>query len=101
MRRSLPWLRPMGTYLWRMLSGMPPEGVPGTGAGWPAPGRRRPPRDTAPRPPGNPFTEIRRDFRELRAEWHELRVRQALGREFREVERQVLAEHEAGESEPA
>jgi hypothetical protein len=35
---------------------------------------------------------------ELRAEWCRWRVRRALGREFREVERQVLAEHDVGEA---
>ena len=24
----MQWLRPAGAYLWRYLSGMPPEGVP-------------------------------------------------------------------------
>lgn len=41
------------------------------------------------------------DFRALRAEWRAMRVRRALGREFREVERQVLAEHDAPDSQPA
>ena len=62
------------------------------------PGHGRRPRDTAPRPSGNPLSEILFDFRELRTEWREMRVRRALGREFREVERQVLAEHDVPES---
>lgn len=97
MRRSLHWLRPAGAYLWRCLSGMPPAGVTRADAGWSAPGPRRLPGDTVPRP-GNPLTGILFDFRELRTEWREMRVRRALGREFREVERQVLAEQDAGES---
>lgn len=47
------------------------------------------------------MTEILFDFRALRAEWRAMRVRRALGREFREVERQVLAEHDAPDSQPA
>jgi len=50
-----------------------------------------------PQPPSNPLAEIRWDHLELRAGWRRWRVRRALGREFREVERQVLAEHDAGE----
>ena len=61
------------------------------------PGYKRPPRDTVPQPPSNPLAEIRWDYLELRAEWRRWRVRRALGRDFREVERQVLAEHDAGE----
>lgn len=98
MRHSREWLQPTAAYVWRMLSGMPPEGVPRTDAGSLAPGHQRPPRNTAPRPPSSPLTEMLGDFRELRAEWREVRVRRALGRELREVERQVLAEHDAGES---
>jgi len=98
MGRAREWLQPTAAYLWRLLSGMPPEGAPRTGAGWSAPSRRRLPQDSAPRQPSNPFTEIRWDFREIRAEWRELRVRRALGRELRDVERQVLAEHDPGES---
>jgi hypothetical protein len=98
MRRSLQWLQPTGAYLWRLLGGVPPENVPRTDAGWFTPGHQRPPRDTAPRPPSNPLTEILWDFREIRAEWREARVRRALGAELREVERQVLAGHDAGES---
>jgi hypothetical protein len=44
------------------------------------------------------LTEILFDFRAVRAEWREMLVRRALGREFREVERQVLAEHDAPDS---
>jgi hypothetical protein len=98
MRRSWQWLQPTGAHLWRLLSGMPAGSVPRTGAGRFTPGHQRPPRNTAPQPPSNPLTEILWDFRELRAEWREVRVRRALGREFREVERQVLAEHDAPES---
>jgi hypothetical protein len=98
MRRSRPWLQPTGAYLWRLLSGMPPGGVPRTDAGWSAPPRRKLPQDAAPRRPSNPLTEILWDFREIRAEWREVRVRRALGRELREVERQVLAEHDPGGS---
>ena len=65
--------------------------------GRPTPGYKRPTRDTVPQPPSNPLAEIRWDYLELRAEWRRWRVRRALGREFREVERQVLAEHDAGE----
>ena len=92
------WLQPTGAYLWRLLSGMPPRGAPRADAGWSAPARRRLPLDTAPRPPSNPLTEILWDFREIRAEWREVRVRRALGRVLREVERQVLAEHDPGGS---
>jgi hypothetical protein len=49
----------------------------------------------------NPLAQIRWDYLELRAEWRGWRERRALGREFREVERQVLAEHDAGEPQPA
>ena len=97
MRHSLQWLQPTGAYLWRMLSCMPREGVPRADGGRPTPGYKRPPRDTVPQPPSNPLAEIRWDYLELRAGWRRWRVRRALGREFREVERQVLAEHDAGE----
>jgi len=98
MRRSLEWLRPAGAYLWRCLGGMPPEGGPRADAGWFAPGRQRRPPGTAPRPSGNPLAELIWDCREFRAEWRERRVRRALGRELRDVERQVLAEQDMGES---
>jgi len=97
----MQWLRPTGAYLWRYLSGMPPEGVPRADAGWSAPRHRRLPPNIAPPPSGNPLTEILFDFRALRAGWRAMRVRRALGREFREVERQVLAEHDAPDSQPA
>ena len=54
----MQWLRPMGAYLWRYLSGMPPEGVPRADAGWSAPRHRRLPPNIAPPPSGNPLTEI-------------------------------------------
>jgi len=98
MRRARQWLQPTGAYLWRLLSGMPPGGAPRAGAAWSAPERRRLPLDTAPRQSRNPLTEILWDFRESRAEWRQMRVRRALGRELREVERQVLAEHDPGGS---
>jgi hypothetical protein len=98
MRRAQEWLQPTGAYLWRLLSGMPPGGGPRTGAGWSAPSRRTLPQDTAPRQPTNPLAEILWDFREIRAEWRQLRVRRALGRELANVERQVLAEQDPGES---
>jgi hypothetical protein len=95
MRRFLQWLQPAGAYFWRYLSGMPPEGAPPAHPGLSIPSHRRRPPDSALQPSGNPLTEILLDFRELRAGWREMRVRRALGREFREVERQVLAEHDA------
>ena len=75
-----------------------PEGVPQADAGWSAPRHRQLPPNIAPQPSGNPLAEILFDFRTLRAEWRAMRVRRALGREFREVERQVLAEHDAPDS---
>ena len=98
MRRSLQWLQPTGAYLWRMLSGMPLEAAPPADGGRPAPAYKRPPRDTVPQAASNPLAQIRWDYLELRAEWCGWRARRALGREFREVERQVLAEQDAGEA---
>jgi hypothetical protein len=104
MRRFLEWLQPAGAYAWRWLGGMPPEGAPRAGAARPAlragaerPGHQTPPPGRAPPLPSKIIAEICWDLRDLRAEWHQLQVRRALGREFREVERQVLAEHDAGE----
>jgi hypothetical protein len=97
MRRFLRWLQPTGAYAWRWLGGMPPAGLPRVDAEEFALGREKLPRRTAPPPPSNLAAEICWDFRELRAEWRELRVRRALGREFREIERQVLAEYDARE----
>jgi hypothetical protein len=51
-----------------------------------------------PQAASNPLAQIRWDYLELRAEWCGWRARRALGREFREVERQVLAEQDAGEA---
>jgi len=95
MRRSLQRLRPAVAGLWRYLSGIPPEALPRAGAGPLASCRTSLPPGVASPPPGHPIAEIIWEFRQLRAEWHELRVRRALGREFREVERQVVAEHDA------
>jgi hypothetical protein len=104
MRRFLEWLQPAGAYAWRWLGGIPPQGAPRTGAGRPAlradaarPGRPTPPPGPAPPLPGRIVAEIGWDLRELRTEWHEALVRRALGRELREVELAVLAEHDAGE----
>jgi hypothetical protein len=95
-RRSSPWLQPTAAYVWRLLSGMPPYGAPGTEAGQVAPGHTTVRRDIPPRPAGSPIAEILFDVREVRAEWREWRIRRALGREFRDVEREVLTEHDRG-----
>jgi hypothetical protein len=102
MRRFLQWLQPAGAYAWRWLGGMPAGDAPRADAGWPAradvgqpaPGHEAPPPGTAPPLPGKIVAEIRWDLRELSAELHDLLVRRALGREFRDVERQILAEHD-------
>jgi hypothetical protein len=96
MRRLRQWLQPTGAYAWRWLSGMPPGGLPRADTERFTLRNKTLPRDSAPRQPSNLIAELRWDLRELRAEWHQLRVRRALGREFRDVERQVVAEHDRG-----
>ncbi|HEY7430389.1 MAG TPA: hypothetical protein VH641_06605 [Streptosporangiaceae bacterium] len=98
MRSFRHWLRPTGSYAWRWLSGVPRDGEAGPAAGGFTPAHPALPPDVAPPPSGNLLAEIRWDARQLRAEWHELRVRRALGREYRGIERQVLAEQDPGES---
>lgn len=98
MRRFLQWLQPAGAYAWRWLGGMPAVAAPRPGAARSAPRRTAPPPGTVPPLPTSIIAEIRWDLRELRAEWCELRVRRALRRELREVERQIVAEHDAGQS---
>jgi hypothetical protein len=103
MRRFLEWLQPAGAYAWRWLGGMPPGGAPRADAARPAPradrgrpGQEAPPPGPALSLPSKIVAEVRWDLRDLHAEWQQLRVRRALGREFRDVERQVLTEHDAG-----
>ena len=91
-------LRAPGTFAWRWFTGQPLDGVPRTDAGWFTHGHKALPRDSAPQPPGSLIDEVSGDLRTLRAEWRELRVRRALGRELRQVEREVVAEQGTDES---
>jgi hypothetical protein len=68
-----------------------------TDAGWFTPGHKDLNPDAAPRPPGALKAEIRRDVQSFRTELRELQVRRALGREFQQVERQVLGERSGGQ----
>jgi hypothetical protein len=83
-----------GVIAWRWFTGKPLDGVPRTDAGWFTPGHKDLNPDAAPRPPGTLSAEVRGDVQDFQAELRDLRVRRALGREFRQVERQVLAEHD-------
>jgi hypothetical protein len=94
----LRWLRVPGVIAWRWFTGKPLDGVPRTDEGCFTYGHKVLDRDAAPRPPESLNAEVRGDARRFRTELRELRVRQELGREFRKVERQVLAEHDPGES---
>jgi hypothetical protein len=76
---------------------MTSDGVSRADAGSFTPARRELPEDIAPKPSGSFIAEIRWDVRQLRNEWHQLRVRRALGREFRGVERQILTEQDTDE----
>jgi hypothetical protein len=82
--------------IWRFFTGQPLVGVTRTDAGWFTRGHKTLDRDSAPKPPGTLVGEVGRDMRNLRAEWGELRVRRALGRELKDVERQVLCEDDPG-----
>jgi len=73
-----------------------PAGSPD--AGWFTYGSKTLDKTTAPGPASSLAAEVRGDVRSFRAELSELRVRRSLGRELREVERQVLAEHDAEQS---
>lgn len=91
-------LRASGRFAWRWFTGWPLDGVPRTDAGWFTHGSKTLDKTTAPRPANSLAAEVRGDVRSFRTELSELRVRRSLGRELREVERQVLAEHDAEES---
>lgn len=97
MREFRQRLQPTRIPVWRWLSGMTFGGVPRAGAGSFTPARRELPEDIAPKPSGSLIAEIRWDVRQLCSEWRQLRVRRALGREFRGVERQILTEQDTGE----
>jgi hypothetical protein len=90
-------LRAPGVFAWRWFTGSPSTGCPApTPAGSPR-GHAELDTNAAPRPPEALGAEARADLRGLRAEWWELRVRRRLGREWRETERRVLAEHQHGD----
>jgi hypothetical protein len=76
------------------------KACPDPDPGWFTRGHKSLDQGSAPKPPGTLDGEVGRDVRSLGADWRELRVRRALGREFRKVERQALAEHNSGESWP-
>jgi hypothetical protein len=86
-----------GVIAWRWFTGKPLYGVPRTDAGWFTYGHKVLDRDAAPRPPESLNAEVRGDSRRFRTELRELQVRRALGREFQEVERQVLTEQDPDE----
>jgi hypothetical protein len=96
----LRWLQIPGVIAWRWFTGKPLDGVSRTDAGWFTYGHKVLDRDGAPQPPGSLSAEVGGDAQGFRTELRELRVRRALGREFREVERQVLAEDDPDESQP-
>jgi hypothetical protein len=96
-RTVLRWLQMPGVAAWRWFTGQPLDGVPRTDAGWFTKGHKALDRDAAPRPPASLAAEVRRDVQGFRIERCEAQVRRDLGREFREVERQVLAEDDPRE----
>jgi hypothetical protein len=79
---------------WRWFTGQPLDGVQRSDAGWFTKGTRTLDRTTAPREPERLSDEIRGDIRKFRRERWDLLVRRKLRRELREVERQVLTEHD-------
>jgi hypothetical protein len=86
-----------GVIAWRWFTGQPLDGVARTNAGWFTRGHKALDRGGAPQPPGSLGAEVRGDARGFRTELRELQVRRALGREFQEVERQVLTEQDPDE----
>jgi hypothetical protein len=89
------WLHVPGVIAWRWFTGQPLDGVPRTDAGWFTSGHKALNRDAAPRPAGPLSAEVRGDVENFQTELRDLRVRRVLGRELRQVERQVLAEHDS------
>lgn len=90
------WPQALAVLAWRWFTGQPLDGLPRSDAGWFTRGHKALDRDSAPQPPSTLTGEVERDVRGLRAEWGELRVRRALCRELKDVERQVLAEDDPG-----
>jgi hypothetical protein len=89
-------LRAPSVFAWRYFTGKELDGVQRTDAGWFTPGHAELDQDEAPWPPETLGAEIRGDVRRFLVELRELRVRRWLGREWRDTERRVIAEHERG-----
>jgi hypothetical protein len=77
---------------WRWLTGMPLDGVQRSDATWFTRGTRMLDPATAPRPPEKLGDEIRADVKAFRAQRWDMVIRRRLGRELRDIERQVVAE---------
>jgi hypothetical protein len=90
--QMLRWVRMPGKLVWRWFTGQPLDGRSRTNAGWFTYGTRALPPESRTRPPDSVTAEVSGDVRAIRTEWRELRVRRALGRWFRDVEREIAGD---------
>jgi hypothetical protein len=86
------WLSLPGKLAWRWFTGKALDGRPRTDAGWFTEGHKALSPESRPQPSSSLTAEVRGDLRALRTEWRELRVRRALGRWFRDTERQIAGD---------
>jgi hypothetical protein len=91
--QMLRLVRMPGKLVWRFVSGAHLHGEKRTDAGWFTYGTRALPPESRTQPADSVTAEVSSDMRAVRTEWRELRVRRALGRWFRDVEREIVDEN--------